>query len=124
MNIITDRAAMIDIVKAVKDTDFQSEIRYFTNDIEERDYVYDELSALFDILDRNDQKDGDKRLLKVARQVLIDLGFFRIMPQDEIDNTYTSSGRSPWDFKLGGVPYTTDETHEHWQFPDEGEEAA
>lgn len=121
------RAEMIAIIKAVDDKEFKDEIDFHLCLDREYGDNYDEVSALFDVEDRAemwgteaatpDQRKAARRLLKIARRVLIDIGFYRVMPQDEIDNTFTSSGRAPWSFKLDGVAYTTDETTEEWQFP-------
>lgn len=124
-----DRQQMISLVRAVADKEFASEVNYFVHGIDEREYGYDEVSALFDILDRSEQAIADyddpklkresRRLLKVARETCIAIGFYRVMPQEEIDNTYTSSTRAPWTFKLKGVAYTSDDPADDWQWPKE-----
>lgn len=120
------RPEMIAAVRAVADAEFQDEVGHHMG-IEERDYSYDEVSALFDVEDRAetwgveaatpDQRKAARRLLQVARRVLIDIGFYRVMPPEEIDSTVTLSGRAAWAFKLEGHAYTTDEITEEWQFP-------
>jgi hypothetical protein len=90
----------------------------------DREYAYDEVTAAFDAEDRAETwvQEGNveaRPLLKAARQALIDIGFYRSMPGQEIDNTYTSTGGSPWAFKLAGIPYTHDEPAEGWMFPDQ-----
>lgn len=49
-----------------------------------------------------------------AREALIAIGFFRPMADEEVENTFTSSGRAPWAFKLKGVAYTSDDSAEEW----------
>jgi hypothetical protein len=88
----------------------------------EREYAYDEVAAAFDTEDRaetwvHEGHSGARSLLKAARQSLIDIGFYRPMPPQEIEETYTSHGRSPWTFKLFGIPYTHDDPAELWMFP-------
>lgn len=114
------RASMIERIRAHAKTydEFAGEVSYFVNDIGDREYAYDELSALFDIEDRNEDKDGDRALLTFCRCLLIDIGFYRVMPQDEIDATTVSHG-TPWAFKHKRVAYTTDQIVEDWQFPEE-----
>jgi hypothetical protein len=90
----------------------------------DREYAYDEVAAAFDTEDRAETwvQEGHaeaRSLLKVARQALIDIGFYRPMSRDEVENTYTSSGRSPWAFKISGIPYTNDDPAETWMFPDQ-----
>lgn len=72
----------------------------------ERDYDYDELDALFDIEDRAEIF-KERGLLTACRRLLIEVGFYRAMPQEEINNTSISSGTT-WYFKLGGTAYTSD----------------
>jgi hypothetical protein len=121
------RPEMIGAIRAVADPELQDEVDYFLN--LDREYEYDEVSALFDIENRMEicvaeadtptHRRQASRLLRVARRALIDIGFYRVMPPEEIDNTFTSSGRAAWAFKLEGHAYTTDETAEEWQFPED-----
>lgn len=117
------RGEMIQAILAVDDEEFQSEIRYHCHDIEREDddeIPYDEVAALFDIEDRaEDPQDGDRRLLKLCRQALIEIGFYRVMPQEEIDSTTRSGGGPVWCFRLNKLAYTTDHNAEAWQFPSE-----
>lgn len=55
-----------------------------------------------------------RRGISQARRVLVEIGFYRVMTEDEISSTWVSGGRSPWDFRLDGVPYTSDETTHEW----------
>lgn len=118
------RAEMIKIILQHPDKEFQSEVQHHTHGIDDREYAYDEVTALFDIEQRAEdhaKKHADaRRLLKIARDLLIQIGFYRVMPQDEINNTFVSSG-TKWAFKLNGVAYTTDETTDEWMFPEETE---
>lgn len=79
----------------------------------ERDYEYDELDALFDT---EDNAEGWKKrgLLRQCRMLLIEIGFYRIMPQSEIDNTWVSGG-TKWDFRLDGEAYTGDHSREGFE---------
>lgn len=90
----------------------------------EREYAYDEVAAAFDVEDRaetwvDEGHAGARSLLVAARQALIDIGYYRAMPQQEIADTYTSNGRSPWAFRLFGLPYTSDDPAEIWMFPEQ-----
>lgn len=105
-----NRSEMIAIIKASTNKEFLGEIEHFMG-IEERDYDYDEVSALFDAMNLENQSNS---VVRTCRNVLIEFGFFRVMPDEEIENTYVSNGRVPWNFKLKGVAYTTDETDEEW----------
>lgn len=49
----------------------------------------------------------DRAMLKLARSLLIRAGYYRIMPQSEIDSTVVSLG-AKWAFKQDGVAYTLD----------------
>jgi hypothetical protein len=120
------RKDMIEAVRAVEDTEFQDEVAYYM-DLDREEDGYDEVSALFDIerlcddwlrdAETAENRKAVRRLQKVAWRSLIAIGFYRVMPQEEIDSTVTSSGRQPWAFKLDGTAYTTDETVHDWQFP-------
>lgn len=112
------RPAMIAVIRAVSIGKFQSEIAHYMG-IEEREYAYDELSALFDIMMTHQEKGGDKFLLRIARQKLFDIGFYRIMPPSEIANTFRMGGGPVWDFKLNGVPYISDDPIDDWQWPED-----
>lgn len=52
-----------------------------------------------------------------ARLLLIEHGYYRIMPIEEALNTFTTSGRPPYEFRYNGEAYTTDHTIEAWQWP-------
>lgn len=126
------RADMIAAILAVKDGEYQNEVSYYVHDIGEREYAYDELSAAIDIEERSEQAihDSDdqkikhqyRRLLKVARQALIAIGYYRVMPQEEIEQTYVSFGTA-WTFKLDQIAYTLNDDFAEEQFPPEQEEA-
>lgn len=117
------RDEMNQAVLSVDDEEFQSEIRYFRDDIDREDedgIGYDTVSALFDLedqLERGDWGCGRRRLLTLCRKTLITIGFYRVMPQDEIDSTFSSAGGPVWCFKLNKVAYTTNHNVESWQFP-------
>lgn len=112
------RGEMIQAILSVDDREFQAEIDHYVHGVDDREYAYDEVSALFDMEERaEDPEDGDRRLLKICRQALIAIGFYRVMPQHEIDSTVRSGGGPVWSFKLNKVAYTTDHTVEAWQFP-------
>ena len=79
----------------------------------EREYEYDELDALFDTED-NAEGWGKRNLLTACRRLLIEIGFYRVMPQSEIANTWVSGG-TKWDFRLDGQPYTGDYSREAFE---------
>lgn len=107
----------------------RGELEHFMS-IEEREYAYDEVCAALDVMDRSEtalsdglDKAGRRRAraeLAAARSMLIAIGFYREMPPEEIESTFTSSGRAAYEFKLNGVAYTTDEIKDEWF--DEAEE--
>lgn len=117
------RTEMNAYVLAAPDADLQSEIQHYM-DIEDREYDYDPVCALLDIEEAHQQVLADgiaepyrrqyRRTLAAARRVLIGIGFYRIMTQDEIDSTVRSDNRVPWAFKLDGAPYHTEETASEW----------
>lgn len=89
---------------------FGEEIEHFLL-VGDREYHYDPVFALFDAMNLEDQK---RAVVDTCRTLLIEFGFFRVMPQDEIDATTVSPGISKWVFKRGGVAYTTDEHEDDW----------
>jgi hypothetical protein len=98
---------------AARSPELASEISYHVHDIGDREYAYDEVSAVFDIEDH----EGTSRALRTTvRRALIAIGFYRPMSEDEINNTFVSSG-TPWAFKLDKVAYTHDDPAEEWQWP-------
>ena len=92
--------------------EFASEIRYRLYSIGDREYLYDPVFALLDTLDAEDQ---DRRVVRACQALLIEFGFFRPMPQDEIDATVSSRPGPVWIFKRGGIAYTTDEYQSEWE---------
>lgn len=100
------RNEMIETINAKAKGFLREEIDYSMS--LDRDYEYDELDALFDTECRAEDF-KERGLLLSCRRLLITIGFYRVMPQNEIDNTWVSSG-TKWDFKLGGVAYTADES--------------
>ncbi|AKF13603.1 hypothetical protein PHIN3_340 [Sinorhizobium phage phiN3] len=108
-----NRKEMIEAICEVSSLEFQTEIGHFMG-IDEREYDYDQVSALFDAMNMEGQT---RHVVTIARSLLIQFGFYRPMPQDEIENTYVSGGRVPWFFKLNGIRYTSDETDEEWFDP-------
>lgn len=93
-----------------------SEIEHFMSI--DREYRYDEVSALFDAFDLAEHETKDRRVIDRCRTLLIAHGFYRAMSQDEIANTFTTSGRPPYEFKRKAVAYTADpNTVEGWQWP-------
>ena len=86
--------------------EMRTEIDFLVNGVdhelpEEGEEEYDEVQAFMDIDDRDDA------FQRECRKILIDIGYYRVMPQAEIDSTYVSSGKK-WDFKRKGIPYTQD----------------
>lgn len=118
-----DRPALIAAIKAVRDEEFLSEVDHFVNNVDDREYEYDEVSALFDISERAEEGEyaNSRRLLTICRRLLIDAGYYYAMTPKQVANTYRSHGPA-WDFKLDKTPYTSDECAEDWRWP-EGAEA-
>lgn len=108
------REQMNATILASKNREFLDEVE---NQLDiEREYPYDAVCAALDVEDLAEDwlskgSSSDVRaLLRAAREALIAIGFYRVMPDDEIANTFTGSGRSPWAFKVKGVAYTSDHT--------------
>jgi hypothetical protein len=101
-----------EIVLAEPDAAFQKELTYHCNVVERLDR-YDAVSGLLDIQGQAEGQGNDK-LLGIARKLLIKLGFYRIMPKDEIASTVTLGGRKPWNFRIEETAYTSDYTIEDW----------
>ncbi|WP_298983415.1 hypothetical protein [uncultured Roseibium sp.] len=107
------RDEMISLVKAETDETFIEELGHHLG-IDDREYEYDELSALFDIEDRAEiwvkqRYKGAMKLLNVSRRLMIAIGFYVPMSAEDIERSlsWSSSGgtRDPWAFKMGGVAY-------------------
>jgi len=106
-------------VQRARTSPLASEIEHFMS-LDDREYAYDEVSALFDAYDLAERETKDRKVINAARDLLIVHGFYRVMSADEQANTFTSSGRAPYDFRLGGTAYTSDpNTVDGWQWPDE-----
>lgn len=126
-----NRQEMINHIHCVNSRAFHIEISYYMS-IEEREYKYDEVCALFDYESQLEEFlvgpcDVKYRMqyrgeLKVVRRTLIDIGFYREMLQDEIDNTWRSDSRSPWHFILKEKKWTTDEHASEWMEIGENDE--
>lgn len=104
-----NREQMNELIVNHPDTELQSEIEHHLS-IEDREYPYDPLCALLDIEDRAESDrefPENRRLLRACHDVLIELGFYRVMPQDEIASVTVTRG-TKWCFKKAGVAYTTD----------------
>jgi len=116
-----NRATLLDLVQTQRlaGGEFDSEVEHHVNGIDDREYAYDEVSALFDIYDLAVNETKDRHMIQLCRKLLIAAGFYRVMTQDEIDNTFRSNGGKVYDFVLAGLKYTTDETTEAWQWPPE-----
>ncbi len=114
------RETLLEATKLIgRSTPLGGEIEHFMT-LDERDYAYDEVSALFGayhiaIGNRDDV------VIRAARRLLIAHGFYRVMTQYEIDNTFNTNGRKVWDFVHAGLKYTTDHTFDDWEWPDEAE---
>lgn len=110
---MTNRQSTIERLKANISQYLREEIEHKLNiDREESDEVYDTCDALLEIYDMA-ECNSELKLIKECRLILIDLGFYRIMPQSEIDNTTVSRG-TVWDFKIKGTAYTSDSTFNDW----------
>lgn len=108
-----DRSLINAQIEAFSDPEFRSELAHHLS-IEEREYAYDAISALYDIEDRAEtglrerpsveEAKTLRRLLRIAREALIGIGVYRAMTEEDIANTYSSSG-SKWAFRLNGTAY-------------------
>lgn len=120
--MILNRAQMRQKILQARSQAYKDEIAHQMS--VEREYAYDEVAAAFDVEDRTETwvsegSAGARSLLKAARQTLIDIGFYRVMLQQEIDETFTSNGRLPCAFKMLGIPYINDDPAETWMFPEQ-----
>ncbi|WP_334147831.1 hypothetical protein [Hyphomicrobium sp.] len=112
------REEAIALIMASDNAEFRSEVDYLLD--VDREYPYDAVDAALDALDRAEgwvrdgSSPGARAVLRGAREALIAIGFFRPMADEEVENTFTSSGRAPWAFKLKGVAYTSDDSAEEW----------
>lgn len=119
------RDKMIALILSSTNKAFLSEVSYLVNDVGDREYSYDAVDAALDAEERALGWSKDKgnvdapAILRGARGALIAIGFYRPMSAEEIANTYTLSGRSPWAFKLRGVAYTNDDPASTWMSPDD-----
>lgn len=113
------RNKAIERILAEQDTEFKRELAYYTG-IEDREYPYDELSALFDVESIADE-DQNAELLATTRKVMVDIGFYRLLTKEELETAVVSGGHKPWAFKKkgAGAYYTSDYTVEEVQFPEE-----
>jgi hypothetical protein len=125
-----NREEMTALIMSSKNAEFIGEVMALLD--VDREYPYDAVDATFDAEDRAEifLRDGSspsaRATLRGAREALIAIGFYRPMTDEEIQNTWTSSGRAPWAFKLKGVAYTSDDSAEEWmsakEEDDSGEE--
>lgn len=106
------RARANEIVLAETDAAFQEELS-FRCKIGERLDRYDAVCGLLDIQGPAEAQ-GNTALLNIARKLLIKVGFYRIMPEDEIASAVTLAGRRPWNFRINDVAYTSDYSIEDW----------
>lgn len=114
-----NRKVLNEIVLSVKNPDFQGEVRHAMSI--DREYDYDEIFAALDIQElaegwiRDNPKDKwPRKVLAGAREALIAIGFYRVMSQEEIENTWSSSG-TVWIFKKDGKAYTSDYSASEWE---------
>ena len=75
---------------------------------EEGEQPYDVADAFLDVENLSDTEKAYVEYRAECRRILIDVGYYRIMPQKEIDDTIVTSG-TKWAFKLKGVAYTQDQ---------------
>lgn len=98
------------------DTQLMSEIRYHYDDVGDREGEYDLFDALVDTMTQCEEN-KDYYLLGYIKRILIDVGYFREMSQEEADNTECyRNGRpcKPYDFKFSDKMYVADESLEDW----------
>jgi hypothetical protein len=79
---------------------------------EEGDAPYDIANAFFDAMDFAEDNQ-DTGLERICKLILIDVGFYKPMSQQDINNSYVTSGRV-WDFKMNGIPYRGTDSIEQW----------
>lgn len=48
------------------------------------------------------------------RQILIDVGYYRLMTPEEITSTVRVGSGKPWSFKIRGIAYTSDHGLAYW----------
>ncbi len=118
-----ERQDIIAAIEAHPSTELQSEVDYHLNSVDREDDddgegVYDKVSALFDVYERAEQY-SNRKLVSACRDILIEVGFYRVMSPEEIANTFFSHG-PVWSFKRSGVAYTTDYKVHAWQFALDG----
>lgn len=113
------RAEMIALALASPSAAFREELSFLVHGVDDREYAYDELSAVFDIEERAEGREGNRALLLAAREVLIAIGFYRPMSHAEEQSTYVTRG-NVWAFKRRGTPFICDDPAELWQWPNEG----
>lgn len=103
------RDEMNQMILTNPDADVRGEIEHYLG-IEDREYNYDAVCALIDA----EEAEGQSRtMVRKLRSMMIDIGYYRVMPQEEIENTFTSHG-TPWVFKMDGVAYTSDRSSSEW----------
>ena len=78
----------------------------------EHDGDYDIADAFLDALDVA-ESNQERALLKECRAILIGLGYYVEMTQDEISQTQVSRG-TVWDFKIKGVAYRNISSLQEW----------
>lgn len=111
------------LIRNWPDVNLREEVSYHVHSVD-REYPYDEVCAILDIEERYEEalryereasvKKECRHLLNEARSVLIELGYYRVLTQEEIDNTWSSSGVK-WAFKRNGVAYDCESaTAEEW----------
>jgi len=96
-------------------TKLGDEIDHFMNGVDDREYDYEYADAIFDLEERNEGKDGDKTLLKQARELLITAGYYRITTREELDSIISNRpGKVQPAFKYQGRLYDCDWSMEAW----------
>jgi len=103
-------------------SELASELRYWQNDVgcedENGNPRTPDLAECFDnvesIATDNAKDDPSAKAIALrCRYLLIALGYYREMPQDEIARTEVSSG-TRWAFKSKGTAYTMDDSFSVW----------
>ena len=103
MNLETRNQSVRDALALHPDKGLSDEIEHFLfiDDDEERDRdVYDALEQAHDLAVEH----SDRKMMKAARLVLIELGYFRTISEDELRRTQTLGGKK-FDFTLKGQKY-------------------
>jgi hypothetical protein len=104
-----NRQRLIQRLQAGIPTELVEEMAYYM-DIDHSDWAveegqpYDLADAFSDVMDIA-ESNMDRRMTNIIRRILIDVGYYIPMTEEEVAGTATMGGTQKWDFKMGGIPY-------------------